>query len=181
MKEKLMVVAAFTIGLGAGILASKRFFKRKYENIADEEISSVKTAYFNAVKKEEKKTKILDEIDEKREEYVRLVNDAYSTPLEKEYPRETDLPYEITEEEFSETELSYDKLTLNYFVDDGVFIDPYKQLDEENDVVDDPVRLIGEEGVYRLRTSDDTYVLYFRNDASGTDYEVKRISGSYHS
>ena len=181
MKEVVKLLGAFTIGLGAGILASQRFFKKKYESIADEEIAVIKSVYFSNEHVEE--PKILIETPE-TEEHVRVVNsEGYSVNdygTEREYPREEDIPYEITEEEFSETELSYEKLTLHYFVDDDVLFDPQEEAVNGNGMVDDPLNVIGEDGVLRLRASDDTYALYFRNDTYGTDYEVKRMSGAYH-
>lgn len=181
MKETIRLLGAFTIGLGAGILASRGFFKRKYETIADEEIAVVKSVYFSDEKLENPNVSV---IEDKDNEYVRVVDSiGYSSndyETEREHPREEDIPYEITEEEFSETELSYEKLTLHYFVDDDVLFDPQGESLNGNGFVDDPIQLIGEDGVFRLRASDDTYALYFRNDSFGTDYEVKRMSGAYH-
>lgn len=181
MKEVIKLLGAFSIGLGAGILASKRYFKKKYEDIADEEIAVIKSVYFSNEHVEKPKVQI---INEDTKEQVRILNsEGYSIndyETKREHPREEDIPYEITEEEFSETELSYEKLTLHYFVDDDVLFDPQEESVNGNGMVDDPLQVIGEDGLLRLRASDDTYALYFRNDTYGTDYEVKRMSGAYH-
>lgn len=181
MKEIIKLLGAFSMGLGVGILVSNRYFKNKYEAIADEEIATVKSVYFSNEHIEEPKVSI--EKPEVESPITILNSDGYSSNdygTEREYPREEDIPYEITEEEFSETELTYDKLTLHYFVDDGVLFDPQEEAVNGNGMVDDPINVIGEDGLLRLRASDDTYALYFRNDTYGTDYEVKRMAGAYH-
>ena len=181
MKEIIKLLGAFSVGLGAGILASQHFYKKKYESIADEEIAIVKSAYFSNDHVDNPKVSIIN--DSVEEPVKKLNSNGYSIndyETEREHPREEDIPYEITEEEFSETELSYDKLTLHYFVDDGVLFDPQEESVNGNGMVDDPLQVIGEDGLLRLRASDDTYALYFRNDTYGTDYEVKRMSGAYH-
>ena len=181
MKEIIKLLGTFSLGLGAGILVSQRYFKKKYEAIADEEIAVVKSVYFSNEHIEEPKVSTMQDDSQS---LIRVLNsEGYSInddETEREHPREEDIPYEITEEEFSETELSYEKLTLHYFVDDDVLFDPQEEAINGNGMVDDPLQVIGEDGVLRLRASDDTYALYFRNDTYGTDYEVKRMSGAYH-
>lgn len=181
MKEIIKLLGAFSMGLGAGILVSQRFFKKKYESIADEEIAVIKSVYFSNEQVEKPK---ISAITEDTKDNVMILNsEGYSIndyETEREHPREEDIPYEITEEEFSETELSYEKLTLHYFVDDDVLFDPQEEAINGNGMVDDPLQVIGEDGLLRLRASDDTYALYFRNDTYGTDYEVKRMAGAYH-
>lgn len=172
--NKILYAVAFAAGVGTGVLISRSYFKQKYEAIADEEIEDVKAAY-GVLKKET--TDILENLDEMKEEYVKRV-EVYSpmpTPI-SDHPMDdiADYPYEITEEEYSEDELSYDKCILQYYIDDDILFDP-----DENEVVMGQATLIGEDGLNKVRESEDTYALYFRNDTYGADYEVVRVSGSY--
>ena len=45
MNTKIKVVLAFAIGAATGVLATNKFFKTKYEKIADDEIASMKYHY----------------------------------------------------------------------------------------------------------------------------------------
>ena len=58
MKEIIKLLGAFSMGLGVGILVSNRYFKNKYEAIADEEIATVKSVYFSNEHIEEPKVSI---------------------------------------------------------------------------------------------------------------------------
>lgn len=195
MYEYLKLAAAFTIGLGAGILASKRFFQTKYEKIANEEIESVKSAISyrsghiieeTSIEKPEKFERALMEESDKNpikmyssidNMYAIKKNDeqkAYMQDLaEREHP-EDDRPedcYEITETEYSETALGYDKRTLHYYIEDDMLVEADNGDWTDND--------IGPEGLERIRHCDEQS-LYFRNDPSATDYEVIRLEGAYY-
>ena len=189
MPEYLKLAAAFTIGLGAGILASKRFFQMKYENISNEEIESVKSLYSERYGHIKERTSIDDEeIREKAEAEVKsdiLVKsslniiddvDAYEQKLaEMEHPEDdiAEEPYLISEEDFSETNIYYEKRTLHYYMDDDVLID----------AVTGDAQFVGESFPQVLldavRISEDPE-LYFRYDPSDIDYEILRMKGSYY-
>lgn len=174
--NKILYAVAFAAGIGTGVLISRSYFKQKYEAIADEEIDSVKEAY-GVFKKEA--TDILNQVDEMKEEYERR-SVAYSPRTEMvvdDHPRDDipDYPYEITEEDYAETELSYDKKVLQYYIDDGILFDQ-----DENEVVMGQATLIGEDGFEKVKNADDTFALYFRDDTYGADYEVVRVSGSFY-
>lgn len=195
MYEYLKLAAAFTIGLGAGILASKRFFQTKYEKIANEEIESVKASISyrsghiiedTSIEKPEKFEKAL--IEESTNNSIRMyssIDNMYSTKknedqkrymaelADREHP-EDDRPedcYEISEIDYSETALGYDKRTLHYYIGDDMLVEADNGDWTEND--------IGLEGIERIRHCDEQS-LYFRNDPSATDYEVIRIEGAYY-
>ena len=194
MYEYLKLVGAFTIGLGAGILASKRFFQTKYEKIANEEIESVKSAISyrsghiieeTSLEKPEKFEKaFIEETDENPIKLYSSIDNMYSVTnkekedhmqklAEMEHP-EDDRPedcYEITESDYSETALGYDKRTLHYYIEDDMLVEADNGEWTEND--------IGAEGLERIRHCNDKE-LYFRNDPSATDYEVIRIDGAYY-
>lgn len=198
MYEYLKLAAAFTMGLGAGILASKSFFQTKYEKIANEEIESVKASISNrsghiiedtSLEEPEKFEKaFIEEVESPIKMYSSIDNmytsnkgtittakndDHIQELAEREHP-EDDRPedcYEITETEYSETALGYDKLTLHYYIQDDMLVEADNGEWTEND--------IGPEGLERIRHCNEKE-LYFRNDPSATDYEVIRIEGAYY-
>lgn len=191
MTEYLKLAAAFTVGLGAGILASKRFFQLKYEKIANEEIESVRQTVASKVSHIIEETS-LDNPEEFSERlkgsddtfYSSSIDNMYTSVkkskddyiqelVEKEHP-EDDRPedcYEISETEYSETALGYDKLTLHYYIDDDMLVNA------DND--DWTNTELGAEAYELIRTSGESN-LYFRNDPDARDYEVVRIKGAYY-
>ena len=190
MYEYLKLGAAFTIGLGAGILASKRFFQLKYEKIANEEIESVKASVEKRSHVIDKSSledpenfakKLIEDVKSSKNE-VRMyssIDNMYRTSIneeelvKREHP-EDDRPedcYEISEADYSETALGYDKLTLHYYIDDDMLVDA--------DNGDWTSQDIGPEGIERIRHADEDE-LYFRNDPTATDYEVIRLKGTYY-
>lgn len=191
MNEYLKLAAAFTIGLGAGILASKRFFQLKYEKIAEEEIASVRESLSHrsghiieetSIEDPEKfANKLIEDVrksDTRTTHVYSTIDNMYTSTkmdelLAKEHPEE-DRPedcYEITETEYSETALGYDKRTLHYYIDDDMLVDADNGDWSSND--------IGVEAIELIRSSD-VAELYFRNDPSAIDYEVVRIKGAYY-
>lgn len=173
--NKILYAVAFAAGVGTGVLISRSYFKQKYEAIADEEIDSVKEAY--GIFKKEAMT-VIDQIDDIRDEYEKRVETYSSLSVVKDdHPRDDipDYPYEITEEDYAETELSYDKKVLQYYIDDGILFDQ-----DENEVVMGQTALIGEDGFEKVKNTTDTFALYFRDDTYGADYEVVRVSGSFY-
>lgn len=193
MYEYLKLAAAFAIGVGAGILASKRYFQTKYEKIADEEIESVKKSISyrsghvieeTSIEDPEKfAKKIIEEAKDNNVRVFSTIDSLYSgqtrvhnysdTLVETEHP-EDDRPedcYEISEMDYSETALGYDKLTLHYYIDDDMLVNA--------DDGDWTGQDIGVEAVEIIRHSDEAE-LYFRNDPTATDYEVIRIKGTYY-
>ena len=174
--NKILYAVAFAAGVGTGVLISRSYFKQKYEAIADEEIDSVKEAY-GVFKKEA--MEVMEQIDDIKDKYEKRT-EVYSpvrNAVPDDHPRDDipDYPYEITEEEYAETELSYDKKVLQYYIDDGILFDQ-----DENEVVMGQATLIGEDGFEKVKNADDTFALYFRDDTYGADYEVVRVSGSFY-
>lgn len=196
MYEGVRLGIAFTIGLGVGILASKRFFQTKYEKIADEEIQSVrealgartghiieKTSIDHPEEFEEKLSKkdlssdvkVHSSLDEalyfRQAETVNRYMEMVKA--ENEHPEEdrTDDIYEITEEDYSETCVSYDKKTLHYYQDDDMLVNA-----EDSDWT---AQDLGSEVIELIRESSNSE-LYFRDDGSSTDYEVIRIKGAFY-
>lgn len=107
-----------------------------------------------------------DEDDEIEEEDADALGEYYTN--QRENAKE---PYTITEDEFSNTYIHYDKLTLFYYSFDDVLID------ENEDVLDDPEAVVGD-GLSRIgEVEPDT--AYIRNDKYGTDYVIIKLNKSY--
>lgn len=191
MYNNVKIVAAFTIGLGAGILASKRFFQLKYERIANEEIESVKAKFENRSghiiertsleEPEEFKEKLAEEMKQPEPRIYSTLDSLYETPkevvaelVEAEHPEDDmpEEPFEITEEEYSETELGFEKASLHYYVEDDILADS-----ETGET--DLGQTIGDEGINIVRT-DNSIVHFFRNPNYAVDYEVIKVEGSYY-
>ena len=200
MYEELKLLGAFTIGLGAGILASKRFFQTKYEKIAEEEIKSVREAISHRsghilevdslkhpeeiaekVKAElsKKKPVIYSSIDradfyeDRANEMKKYIEDIKAESEHPEDDRSDDV-YQITEEEFSETELGYDKIICRYYTDDDMLVN------EDTDETElSLINAMNEEDLKELRYSN-AEELYFRYDQYGSDYDIIRIEGKYY-
>ena len=196
MYQEIKIGIAFLLGVGAGVLGTRKYFQTKYDKIANEEIESVKESISHRSGHIIEETSIEDPekfakkiIEESKDNHIRVfstLDNMYSVQqkntiheyvealaAEAEHPEE-DRPedcYEISELDYSETALGYDKLTLHYYIDDDMLVNA--------DNGDWTGQDIGPEGLERIRYADEAE-LYFRNDPSATDYEIIRIKGTYY-
>lgn len=198
--NELKILAGFIFGVGVGFLVSKRFFEEKYKQIADEEIASVRANMGRRghilertsiddpeiVKKDPRKElnmvrnpsvnseiKLYSSIDNMYDTTKKVhVSPVESDPAEAEHPEDdrAEDVYVISEEDFSETELGYDKITLHYYTDDDMIVDADSG-DWSSNLNSDIEQMIRDSKKEEL---------YFRDDASGTDFEVLRIKGAYY-
>ena len=88
-----------------------------------------------------------------------------SMQASKENPVEEKLPYILSEDEWDDPSPAYDKITLEYFVEDDILID---SLSHE---IMDVSQTVSEANIEYLNESDADYI-YVRNDSKGCDYEV---------
>lgn len=174
--------AIFLLGCGSGAAASYIYFNKKYEE-KKLELEEIKEHYNN---------KIYGEIETKEAEtiikkegyisYDNLTADGVKTVIKEvseeamiedrpsdDYPLE---PIVINESDYSETELSFEKADLDYYLDDGALVDEADTLIEIEDV-------IGYDILEDFINDDSEEVIYVRNASLGTDYQIKKISGSY--
>lgn len=163
MNNKFLCAAgAFIVGAALGSVATWKIVKTKYEQIADEEIQSVKERF--SYKKEEATTVEEDEPDPVHDisEYKEIVEDSgYSG--EKGGTMTMDRPYVISPDEFDDND-DYEKETLTYYAD-KVLTDI---MDDKIENVDDVVGLesLTHFGEYEADS------VYVRNDILKTDYEI---------
>ncbi len=182
MNKKGTIAITFIIGVGVGIIGTRLFFKKKYEQIAQEEIDSVKESYLTRKTMETVGRKIIkgfkDGVDSSINQNIDDPSDIqeYRSILkehgyidysqrneEKKEDAFVDKPYVIPPEEFGEYE-EYERISLTYY-SDGV-------LAEENDEeVDDVDEVIGVESLTHFGEYEDDSV-FVRNDRLKCDYEI---------
>ena len=168
MKNNAMgFVFAFTLGAAVGAVVSQRYFKAKYEQIAQEEIDSVKEVYSR--KYEPKLKGVTDELHETdhEEDYKNLVMNYTSKRKEELKVNE---PYVITPDEFGEVD-SYDTVSLTYYAD-GVLTD------ERNEPIDDVDDIVGTDSLTHFGEYEDDSV-FVRNNNMQTDFEILFDSRNY--
>ena len=194
MNSKLLSFLAFVIGASVGSLATWKFVEKKYKQIAQEEIDSVKETYAK-MRKDDLEAKKADleaakaklhpaeteriETPEVKPEEVKAYEDviarhnytSYSNDInEKGGDVMTDRPYIIPPEDFGDYP-DYETISLTYY-NDKVLTDEY------NEIVDDIDDLIGEDSLNHFGEYEDDSV-FVRNDALKVDYEILLDSANY--
>lgn len=197
----IKLAVAFAAGVGVGVLGTKKYFETKYDKIFEEEYESVINSRIglghiddtNSMDDEEFAKVIEEELKNPDSEFHTSIDDMFAKNedevvrshaeqehymkelAEKEHPiaMSHEEPYQITEEEYAETELSFDKLCIHYYTEDEALV-----YADSSDAVD-AGSTIGVDNLDIVKYADDGY-LYFRNYTYGADYEVIRIKGSYY-
>lgn len=163
------VIFSLIAGMAIGVCATSRYFKKKYELIAQEEIDSVKaTLSKHMADNVEKK------IDEPESE---LYSDALKafrrySGSENEESATAHGPYVISPEEFGGAD-GYDTISLTYYSGNGVLVD------DNDEQVDDVEELVGESSLTHFGEYEDDSV-YVRNDVRKCDYEILLDVSSYY-
>lgn len=202
MNGKIACGIAFVVGAAAGSLVTWRLLKTKYEQIAQEEIDSVKLMYAKRLAEgdeigcdeqdpeiETAEAETEEETDLKKYEkeisnqsysnhsIVEAKNEQMSMTLEddepdKEESEDVDTPYIISPEEFGE-DPGYDSVTLIYYADGVV-------TDDDNNVIEDEEadELFGLESLEHFGEYEDDSV-HVRNDVLKTEYEILRDERDY--
>lgn len=179
----------FAVGAAIGSVVTWKFIKTKYEQIAQEEIDSVKAAYCPHEDEPESETETPDNniengyVPNKTDlnsyaetlasqgytDYANAQNGTVNTkPVEEVDDMER--PYVIAPEEFGELH-GYRTVSLMYF-NDGVLTDSqYEPVDNANDIV-------GLESLEHFGDYEDDSV-FVRNDKRKTDYEILKDERNY--
>lgn len=164
----------FVAGATLGSLATWIFIKKKYEQIAQEEINSVKEVYSNRKPKTEKKDDEEDiQVDEKEvAEYEKIIesigyskySDISKSKAKTEHD-DSERPYVIRPEEFGELD-GYEMISLTHY-SDGVLAD-----DDNQKMADDEVdEVVGADYAGHFGEYEDDSV-FVRNDRLKCDYEI---------
>lgn len=184
MNKTAAAALGFLLGAASGAAGAWYILKTRYEQMAQEEIDSVKDVFrkrYNELKEqidpkkdEDPDTEIID--DPIAVETAKNIIDysSYSTKSDKIVENtehvNIDPPYVITPEEFSEFE-DYGTISLYFFRDQILTDDDYELLEDVDDV-------IGFESLNHFGEYEDDAV-YVRNDRLKTDYEILRDERTY--
>ena len=181
MNIKVTCTIAFLTGVAVGAAATWNFAKKKYEQIAQEEIDSVKEVFRrlrgeNEAKETEEPE---DELAEENEadktnghvdigEYRKIINDnSYDNDqnYEEGAPINMDRPYVIAPDEFGER-AGYERFSFTYY-SDGTLTDECDEPISPEDVE----KLVGKESLTHFGEYEDDSV-FVRNDDIESDFEI---------
>lgn len=181
---------AYGVGIGVGILISRRYYRELAEKTISEEL-----AREAAVRVKSRKRYLVDPdtfpkmgetlvvTKEDIEEYEHVLDDnPYnlnwdSTELnyeEEKKNRSDDAPYVISKDEFDYDKPEYAKIDLEYYQMEQVL------LDDRVEPMTDVDEIVGEKNLIRFgHGSGDRRLVYIRNEELETDFEVRMMMGSY--
>lgn len=175
--SKTVNFTMFILGAAIGSVVTWKYIEHKYEQIAQDEINSVKEVFLK------RETYIsLDEDSQSKAEHAkdkpsvveyaaRLREQGYTTNYsngeknekEESKPMADDKPYVISPEEFGDQE-DYDGISLTYYAD--------KHLADDNDeLVEDVDNVVGLDSLNCFGEYEDDSV-FVRNDWLKCDYEI---------
>lgn len=185
MTNNIKCFASFVIGAAVSFAVSWGFLKTKYEQIANDEIESVKEVFaarkFEPTMSDAPETVSTDHNDileapckkpKSVVDYSHMCkNLGYSLEnKEKGGDIMSNDPYVISPDEFGEKD-DYDTVSLTYYAD-GVLAD------ECDDVICNVDNVIGEDSLNHFGEYEEDSV-FVRNDSMATDYEILRDLRAY--
>ena len=163
MSSKIQRGVVFVLGAIVGGAATRYYIKNKYEQLAQEEIDSVKQMFLKKAECEKK-----DIFSEEATQTTDEIDDALNILSTNGYVQEDDTEesggiYVISPEEFGNRS-DYDSISFTYYAD-GVLADEYDEIvtDVENTIGIDSLNHFGE------YEEDSVFV---RNDIKKCDYEI---------
>lgn len=192
--NKAMPLVTFAIGATIGSAVTWYFVKTKYEQIAQEEIDSVKDVFskkhgddFNkhntcisnddhisekkAAQAREKPDIIEYATTLKNEGYTNYSNMEPSMPeIETEKSMDGEKPYVISPNEFDELD-DYETISLTYYADNVL-------ADDMDELVEDADNVVGVDFASHFGEYEDDSV-FVRNDRLKADYEILRDERNY--
>lgn len=174
MNSTLSNILIFTAGAAIGSVVTWKLLKTKYEQIADEEIESVKEVYANKlaeVKAEEESTEpddsivSIDNVKPDILEYAKkygVIVDEHEYMTVEGGVMEMDKPFVIEPEEFGECD--YETVSLTYYAD-GVLTD------DMDNPIEDVEGMVTRESLTHFGEFEEDSV-FVRNHNYKTDYEI---------
>lgn len=118
---------------------------------------------------------ILDDLPENPVPTSKSMNAGWNYEQEL-LKRSPDEPYIIHQNEYNHSNLNYSKVQYNFYAVDGYLVDPA----QERPVLIGPIdTLVGNDNFKFGHGSDDSEVVYVRNDARELDMMICRIKRSY--
>ena len=174
--NRLYLIASFAVGAAAGVAVSSIFLKRKYQELADAEIQSVKDEFSNERKifVEKKEAEIKANVAKEKPDimdYAKIINKEGYTNYRKESTKEDDQePYVISPLRFGEME-EYETITVKHYQEDHILTD------DNDELLEKPENVLPSDGIEDYIKDDD--VVYVRNDILKTDFEIIVVLGPY--
>mgnify|MGYP007105364729 CR=1 FL=1 len=174
MNKGVAFIFGLAIGAAAGVAGAWKFFKNKYEKIAQEEIDSVieKFTEMKQTKSNQSKPEKEEVSEQDLKEFASLVHDEgyfnyasidNSEATDKKEVGVMSKPYVIPPEEFGEKD-DYDAVSLNYYADEVL-------TDDFDERIEDVEGLVGEDSLTHFGEYEDDSV-FVRNDRLKTDFEI---------
>jgi hypothetical protein len=160
----------FVLGVVTGTFTGAQIAKKKYEEIANEEIEEIRAYYKERATELPEQTVEMtrDEEEPKVEEikeYSNIIKRGnYMASDEEEQTNTQYAPYAIDPSEFGK-DGEYDTMTCTYFAD-GVLVDDVDQEFEDWDLH------VGKHHVDIFNEFPEATCVYVRNDLDGMDYEI---------
>lgn len=180
MNGTLNKILIFAAGAAIGSAVSWKYFKTKYERLAEEEIASVKERF--TIKKYEgpnqgsNEEPVEDQTETEKQEYeATLKEEGYidysdmATVKKKEVTDDME-PYVITPEEFGELD-EHETVTVYYYADGVV-------TDIQNNPVNDLENTIGLDSLSHFGEYEADSV-FVRNERLKKDYEILLLTKRY--
>lgn len=191
----LFLTTGIAIGGAAGYVVTNKLLKDKYELELQIQIQDVKD-YYKIIRKEgeysspetvpvdyenvlegleyiEPEESVIEE-DEWVEEETTEEDEVVESIHKQNYDRNRNEPYVISVKEFMEDRDEYDKITITYFEDDDVLCD------EREEVIPNVEATVGSNALTSFgELSEDSKIVYVRNERTSTDFEVVRDTRSY--
>lgn len=161
----------FLLGAAAGSVATWKLVKTKYEQIAQEEIDSVKEVFakkHNAEQEKESESPVNFTYPKTNlEKYENVVKESGYLGRENDEeggsePMENKAPFVIPPEEFGEND--YETVSLTYYAD-GVLTDEY------GDIIENVDHIVGVDSLNHFGEYEDDSV-FVRNNELELDYEI---------
>lgn len=169
MKSSLSNLIMFTAGAAIGSVATWYFVKSKYEQIAQEEIDSVKEVFSKFVSEEKAEEPEIDIQEEVSAAESIIEEQGYTNysniKQEKGDAAKMNRPMVISSEEFDDL-VDYEVVCLTYY-SDGVLADEFDEpiVDVENTVGEESLSHFGDD-------KDDPDTIYVKDDDEETRYEI---------
>lgn len=177
MNNKTINFMIFVLGVAVGSVITRRYVEKKYEQIAQEEIDSVKEVFYKKIAEITKDVEARIKADNAKEkpnviEYAaRLREQGYTNYSdivdekneEVEESMSVDKPYVIAPEEFGELD-DYDTISLTYYAD-------HILADDNDEIVEDIEDVVGFDSLNSFGEYEDDSV-FVRNDRLKCDYEI---------
>ncbi len=166
---KISNMFIFAMGAMFGSTITWYFLKKKYKQMAQEEIDSVKESY-----RERDDTKTVESQKKEIKDYLNRIygtNGYAAEDSEEKGEQSMNGPYIISPNEFGTID-EYEIVSLTYYSDQIL-------VDDNGDIIDDIDELIGEDSLTHFGEYEDDSI-FVRNDERKCDYEILYDNRSYY-